>query len=327
MKIFPIFIPHLGCPFNCVYCDQVAITKSKPPEINSISESIRAFCEYNKNDEKEIAFFGGTFTKLKKELQQTYFDAVNVHKNAFDGIRISTRPDSIDQNIIDFCKDNNVRTIELGIQSFDTSVLNATKRGYTSQTAINSCNLIKENNIRLGIQLMPGLPGFNTSSLKTTIETTIALEPEFVRIYPTIVLKNTKLEGWYQAGNYSPLSLIESIKISAEMIMKFREKDIIIIKVGLHSDIDKENIIAGPYHQSFGELVRAEMLRNKILNSFEDKTLEISRYDISLFKGFNSKMLKDLKLDNKIDSLPVKINNKLLKDQFKFSKAKPDGYW
>lgn len=327
MKIFPIFIPHLGCPFNCIYCDQAAITKAITPTIQSITENVRKFCEHNKLEEKEIAFFGGTFTKLPKKQQQAYFDAVNKHKDKINGIRISTRPDSIDQEILNFCKDNNVRTIELGIQSFDDSVLQAVKRGYTSQTAIESCNLIKENNFDLCIQLMPGLPEFNSKSLNTTIETTIKLNPDFVRIYPTIVLKNTELENWYKAGKYSPLSLTESIEIVSKMIRRFTKKKIPIIKVGLHSDIDNENIIAGPYHQSFGELIRAEMLKIEILKNFKDKTLEISPSDISLFKGFNSKMLKEIKTKKKLKDLPIKINKSIKKDNFIFTDAQPDKNW
>lgn len=327
MKIFPIFIPHLGCPFNCIYCDQVAITKCETPAIQSISENVRKFCEHNKLVEKEIAFFGGTFTKLRKEQQQAYLDAVNKHKYKINGIRISTRPDSIDQDILNFCKDNYVRTIELGIQSFDDSVLQAVKRGYTSQTAIESCNLIKENNFVLGIQLMPGLPGFTSDSLQRTIETTIKLNPDFVRIYPTIVLKNTKLENWYKTGEYSPLSLSGSIAIVSQMISRFKEKKIPVIKVGLHSDIDEDKIIAGPYHQTFGELVRAEMLKVDIINNFKNKTLEISPADISLFKGFNSKMLKEIKEKKKLQNLPIKINENIKKDNFIFTDAQPEENW
>jgi len=327
MKIFPIFIPHLGCPFNCVYCDQISITKSEIPSIQSISERVKTFCDNNKLEEKEIAFFGGTFTKLSQEQQQVYFDAVNEHEDLINGIRISTRPDSIDRRILDFCKDNNVRTIELGIQSFDDSVLQTTKRGYTSQVAVESCNLIKKNHFTLGIQLMPGLPGFNSESLKETIETTIKLNPDFVRIYPTIVLKNTELENWFNSGKYSHLSLEEAIEITSEMIIRFREKEIRVIKVGLHSDIDEKDIIAGPYHQSFGELIRAEMLKNEILNHFQDKTLEISPSDISLFKGFNSKMLKEIKEKIKLKNLPIIINKNMKKNNYIFTNTQPDYNW
>lgn len=327
MKIFPIFIPHFGCPFKCIYCDQTAITKSEIPTIQSISEQVKKFCEHNQLEEKEIAFFGGTFTKLSQEQQQAYFDAVNEHKYLINGIRISTRPDSINQEVLNFCKDNNVRTIELGIQSFDDSVLKTTKRGYTSHSAIESCNLIKENNFVLGIQLMPGLPGFNSESLQKTIETTIKLNTDFVRIYPTIILKNTELENWFKAGEYSPLTLTDSIKIVSEMISRFRENNIAIIKVGLHSDINKGDIVAGPYHQSFGELIRAEMLKNEILNNFTDKTLEISPSDISLFKGFNSKMLKEIKVEKNLKYLPIIINKNIKKDNFIFTNVQPDENW
>jgi len=327
MKIFPIFIPHLGCPFNCVYCDQITITKSEIPSIQTISERVKTFCDNNDLEEKEIAFFGGTFTKLSQEQQQAYLDAVNEHRDLINGIRISTRPDSIDQEVLDFCKDNNVRTIELGIQSFDDSVLQSTKRGYTSQAAVESCNLIKKNHFTLGIQLMPGLLGFSLESLTKTIAATIKLKPDFVRIYPTIVLKNTKLENWFKSEKYSPLSLEKAIVITSEMISRFREKDIAVIKVGLHSDIGQDDIIAGPYHQSFGELVRAEMLKNKILNHFQDKTLEISSCDISLFKGFNSKILKEIKEKKKLSNLPIIINRNMKKDNYIFTNAQPDYNW
>jgi len=327
MKIYPIFIPHLGCPFNCVYCDQETITKSKPPSAQSICKNVSKFCKKNKSEEKEIAFFGGTFTKLSRELQQEYFDAVNEYKDPLTHIRISTRPDSVDQKILDFCKKNNVSTIELGIQSFSDNVLATTGRGYTPQIAIETCNLIQKNKFTLGIQLMPGLPGFNADTLNETIEITITLKPDFVRIYPTIVLKNTKLENWFNEGNYVPLTLEKSIFVTSKMIRKFKEKDISVIKVGLHSDIEAANIIAGPYHHSFGELVRAEMLKNRILSSSHAKTLEISFKDISLFRGFDSKMLKQIKIELGLKELPIRINKNLKKDNFNYSDSEPDENW
>lgn len=327
MKIFPIFIPHLGCPFHCVYCEQEIITKSKPALVELISHEVKKFCEHNRSVEKEIAFFGGTFTNLPKKIQQTYFDAVNKFSNSIADIRISTRPDTINKKILDFCNNNNVRTIELGIQSFDNTVLTSTKRGYTSQTAKQSCQIIKENNFLLGIQLMPGLPGSSADSIKRTLDATIEIKPDFVRIYPTIVLKNTELEKWFNSGKFIPLSLKESIKISAKMINEFKKEDISVIKVGLHSDISKENIVAGPYHQSFGELVRAYDLQNRILQEFKLATLEISPADISLFKGFNAKMLNEIKLKTNLQKIPIMINKKLKKNSFIFSNTQPDEVW
>lgn len=327
MKILPVFIPHLGCPFQCVYCQQETITKSTLPNIDLISAQVSKFCEHNSSLKKEIAFFGGTFTNMPTELQKKYLDAVNKYTDELTGIRISTRPDAITEKILKFCKTNNVQTIELGIQSFEDSVLEASKRGYTSKTAIESGRMIKDQSINLGIQLMPGLPGSNSETLSRTIDQTISLKPDFVRIYPTIVLRNTKLENWYNSGRYTPLTLNEAIALTSSMISRFKEENITVIKVGLHSDISKEEIITGPYHNSFGELVRAQNLKKEILKNFESKTLEISPLDISLFKGFNNKMLNEIKQDLGLKDIPMKINNELSKDSFMFTDSKPDHNW
>ncbi|MCF7858335.1 MAG: radical SAM protein [Candidatus Cloacimonetes bacterium] len=327
MKIFPLFLPHLGCNYNCVYCDQKAITNVENPPVDLVLKDVKKFCDYNISDEKEIAFFGGTFTNVKDELQQKYLNTVNIYRGKFNGIRISTRPDSIDQEILDNCRTNNIRTIELGIQSFDDDVLKATKRGYTSQQAIDSCLLIKKYGFLLGIQLMPGLPGFNGKSLERSIQETIKLNPDFIRIYPTIVLKNTILEKWYRSGKYRPSSLAESIAIVTKMIGAFEKERLKIIKVGLHSDINRSSVIAGPYHQSFGELVRAEILKNEILKNFEKKTLEISPLDISLFKGFDSKMMKEIKTKTDTAQLGIRVNKAIEKGNYYFTNKKPEYIW
>lgn len=327
MKILPIFIPHLGCPYQCVYCQQETITKSSQPAINTISEQVQSFCKYNNLSKKEIAFYGGTFTNLPFELQKKYFEAVNKNADPLTGIRISTRPDAINEEILNFCKSNNVQTIELGIQSLSDSVLEASKRSYTSKTAIQSCRMVQEKNILLGIQLMPGLPGSNPETLSRTLDLTIKLKPDFVRIYPTIILKNTELEKWYDSGKFSPLTIEEAIEITSEMLSKLKKENITVIKVGLHSDISQEDIIAGPYHQSFGELVRAYDLKKNILNNFENKTLEISPNDISLFKGFNAKMLHDIKMELNLIQIPIKINKDLAKGDFILTDSQPDHSW
>ncbi len=327
MIILPIFIPHLGCPFQCVYCNQKLITKSKVPSREDIRNRIEKFCRKNPANEKEVAFFGGTFTNLNPKKQQEFFDSVNLFKNKISGIRISTRPDTIDQDILSFCKKNNVRTIELGIQSFNDEVLLASKRGYNSQIAQRACYLIQEFKFKLGVQLMPGLPKFLKKTLKQTIQTTIDINPDFVRIYPTIVLASTELEKWYLKGKFHPLELNEAIKIVSEMIQQFEEHKIKVIKVGLHSDIDERNIVAGPYHQSFGELVRAEILLKRIIDNFENRTLMISVANISLFKGFNSQMLKSLKTQLNLNRIPIIIDNNLDKNNFLFTERPPQEYW
>ncbi|MCK4694604.1 MAG: radical SAM protein [Candidatus Cloacimonetes bacterium] len=327
MTILPIFIPHLGCLFRCVYCNQKLITKSKIPTQEDIKNRIKEFCKNNPDNEKEVAFFGGTFTNLNQKKQQEFFDSVNLFKNKISGIRISTRPDSIDLDILYFCKQNNVKTIELGIQSFNDDVLLASKRGYNSQIAQQACYLIQEFKFKLGVQLMPGLPKFSKKTLDQTIQTTIDINPDFVRIYPTILLAGTELEKRYLKGKYHPLELNEAIKFVSEMIQQFKKHKIKVTKVGLHSDIDERHIAAGPYHQSFGELVRGEMLLKRIVDNFEDKTLMISSADISLFKGFNSQMLKSLKTQLNLDKIPIIIDNNLDKNNFLFTEQPPQEYW
>ena len=197
MKILPIFIPHLGCPFNCVYCDQHLITKTNHINPKEITKRIKNFCRKNAAiRDKEIAFFGGTFTNLPIEKQKELFDLTKPFLSQIFGIRISTRPDFIDDNILKLSKENKVKVIELGIQSFSDDVLSASKRGYNAKTAISACNSIKKHNFKLGIQLMPGLPDFSEKSIIETVKITIRIQPDFVRIYPTIVLKKTVLEKW-----------------------------------------------------------------------------------------------------------------------------------
>ena len=327
MKIFPVFIPHQGCPFQCIYCNQHSITRSKLPDIEKIEPEIAAFCRKNQTEEKEIAFFGGTFTSMTKPSQQKYLDIANNFRNSISGIRISTRPDSIDPDVLTFCKENNVRTIELGIQSFDDEVLKKTLRGYSSEIAINACKLIKRHKFQLGIQLMPGLPGFCRRSLENSIQLTKKISPHFVRIYPTIILKNTKLEKWFLSGKYSPLKLNSSIEIVSGILRELEQNGIRVIKIGLHSDIKEEDIVAGPYHRSFGELVRAEILKKNILENYKSQTLVISSLDISLFKGFRSQMLKSLKQELKLDNISVIIDNKMEKSKFLFTEHPPLEYW
>jgi len=329
MKILPIFIPHLGCPFNCVYCDQHLITKTIHINPKEIAKRIENFCRKNAAIEnKEIAFFGGTFTNLSIEKQNELFDLTKPFLAQISGIRISTRPDFIDDNILKFCKENKVKVIELGIQSFSDDVLSASKRGYNAETAISACNLIKKHNFKLGIQLMPGLPDLSEKSIKETVKTTIRIQPDFVRIYPTIVLKNTVLEKWYKEQKYLPLTIEKAIEIVSEMKLEFDKNKIKIIKIGLHSDIDTNSIVAGPYHPAFGELVNSNILLIKIIKEYKkSSTLIISAKDVSLFKGFDSRMLSKLKEKLKLDKIPIVINSNLTKNNFYWRKVSPEKFW
>ena len=284
MKIFPIFIPHFGCPGECIYCNQRAITGVSSINFSDLKLQIKKFCEFNTQVDKQIAFFGGSFSNLSISLQTKLLEMVPI--DAKTSIRFSTRPDCINEMLLAWYKEKGVNTIELGIQSFDDNVLNKSKRFYRSEEAKKTCYLVKEAGFELGIQLMPGLPESSKKTIDGAAKTTIQIKPCFVRIYPTVVLVNTELADLFHRNEFAPLSLDSAVNICAEMKTKFEENNIHVIKIGLHSDIKSSEIITGPYHQSFGELVKSQILVNKITQQWQkDKILNIANKDISLLKG------------------------------------------
>ncbi len=328
MKILPVFIPHQGCPFKCIYCDQTKISGTDKISPEKISKIVKDFCYLNLQYDKEIAFYGGTFTNLDPEIIKFYLGLISPYLDKKTYIRISTRPDCLDEKIINYCFLNGVRTVELGIQSFSNLVLKKSRRGYNSDIAFKGCQLIKKMGFKLGIQLMPGLPGFSSETLEVTLNKTIMIKPEFVRIYPTIILRNTDLENWYIEKTYTPLNLEETIKYTAYMLEKITTAGIKVIKIGLHSDIDPAHIIAGPYHQNLGELVKAYLLENKILRNFDpSKTLVISQKDISLFRGNDTRLIKKLKRSLHVDKLKVDWDSGLKSGEYIFKNSETYKVW
>lgn len=262
-----IFIPHLGCPFNCIFCDQYKITGSDsavtPSDVYRILSDAISDPRLSKND-TQIAFFGGSFTAINRELMISYLKtAVEfTGENAFDSIRISTRPDCIDKEILEILKKYNVKTIELGIQSFDDEVLKASKRGYTAQTAEKSCRLIAEYGFELGLQMMCGLPRDTREKDILTAKRIIELGCRQVRIYPVIVIDGTELCRMYRNGSYTPLLLQNAVNTCAELYSLFTDNDVTILKMGLHTASDG---VAGPFHPAFGELVRSQVFFNSVI--------------------------------------------------------------
>ncbi len=261
----PIFIPHLGCPFNCIFCNQKRIASLVPapdPDLvlDMVQSALKSLPVLSQGREIEVAYYGGSFTALDQDLQEKYLLALQscLKQGAIEGIRLSTRPDFIDPSVLDLLGRHGVSTIELGIQSFNEEVLAASGRGYSSQIAVDACRLIKEFGFRLGIQLMIGLPGDSFENDMETTFKTIELEPDLVRIYPTLVIKNTPLADMYEAGHYQPLKLHKAVAVCARMFMHFQQQNIKVIRMGLHpsEELREEGVIlAGPFHPAFGELV------------------------------------------------------------------------
>ncbi|MDR3259145.1 MAG: radical SAM protein [Fusobacteriaceae bacterium] len=262
----PIFINHYGCPNSCVFCNQKKIngveTDMTVPEIHNIINTNLATIP--KDGIKEVAFFGGTFTGLSLKLQELYLETIQkyIENGDIDGIRISTRPDCINDEILAMLKKYNVKLIELGIQSLDEMVLKKTGRNYTEEIVWNTVNLIKNYSINLGVQMMIGLPGSDFDSDYETCKKLTSMKPDVARIYPTLVINNTELENMYKSLEYIPLTLEKSIEISKKIYSFFQINGINVIRVGLQpsEDLRRDGIIVdGPFHPAFRDLVLNEI--------------------------------------------------------------------
>lgn len=268
-KILPIFMPQYACPFKCVFCNQELISGEKEKvTFERIKKQILKGLELHQENEVELAFYGGNFTAIPLEIQRRYLELAN----SFDrikSIRISTRPDCIDDEILEFLKRYNVKIIEIGIQSMFDDVLIKTNRGHTSQDSINAMKLIKEHNFLLGAQVMIGLPSSDIGKDIKTAEIVCEYKPDFARIYPTLVIKNTQLEIMFKKGEYKPLELKEAILISAKVKKIFIKNNVKVIRVGLQPTEEinyNAEVLAGPFHPSFGELVDSEVIFERIIS-------------------------------------------------------------
>lgn len=310
----PIFIPHLGCPFDCIYCNQKKISSTLvAPNPENIKEIIEQHLStIPKASHIEVAFFGGSFTAIEKDLQVQYLEAVQpyIKNNEVDSIRLSTRPDFINPEILELLNEYGVRTIELGVQSLNDEVLKRSCRDYGVDDVFKASHLIKSFNLKLGIQLMVGLPGDKYEYDMETTRKTISLKPDMVRIYPTLVIKDTALEVLYEKGLYSPLTLAEAVTITKEMYMYFIANNIEVIRMGLYPSEElrsHDTVVAGPFHPAFGELVEQEVfydLVNYLLNQADKE----NRLDSSLFIYVNSRDMSKMIGNKKENIIRLKKN-------------------
>ena len=290
--ILPIFIPDEGCPFKCIFCNQERITGSLPDiEIKSkIDENLSFFKD--KSKKVMLCFYGGSFTGIDIKKQKYYLETAieYINNGMISEIGLSTRPDFICPDILMMLKQYNVSTIEIGAQSLVDSVLLLSKRGHTYADIKNASILLKESGFKLGIQLLPGLPGETTRDCITSIKRTIALKPDFVRIYPLLVLKNTELEKLYLKNEYTPLSLDKAVKLSLKMLERFISNGIGVNRIGLQNtkEISKDSdVIAGPFFESFGELVLSEYIFKNVIKQTKGYD-KIDKVDIYVGKGMTS---------------------------------------
>lgn len=310
----PIFIPHKGCKNECVFCNQRKISGEivpiTPNEVDKIIES--SLKKFNNAGYKiQIAFFGGSFTGLSINEQNSYLDVAEkyIDNGSIDSIRLSTRPDYITDDILRNLKRYKIDTIELGVQSMNDTILSLSKRGHTSKDVINACNLINKYKIRLGIQMMIGLPGSNIEDEMYSIGKILKLHPKDLRIYPVYVIYPSELYDMYVNGSYIPLTLKEAIYRTARVVKICMSYKVRIIRLGLQStdQITQSNKqIVGPVCDNLAEYVYASLILDKI-----DKKLKFR-------KKLDGKIIY-IKTDNRYASMvvgPNKVNKKYLEDKY-----------
>jgi histone acetyltransferase (RNA polymerase elongator complex component) len=269
--IIPFFIPNSGCPHQCVFCNQKNITgQNKSAEVSSVPQKIIDYLKSAMTDEAvQIAFYGGSFTALPIETQKAYLEASRpfIESGQVKSIRLSTRPDSINRDILALLKGYHVQTIELGVQSMDDRVLALSGRGHSAVDTVKAARLLREYGFLVGLQLMPGLPGDSAENFVDTVDKTIALKPDFVRMYPLLVIKDTTLEELYKTGQYTPLSLDEAVSLCREALIRFEHAGIEVIRIGLQptKELGKPGtILAGPYHPAFRQVVESSIYLDKM---------------------------------------------------------------
>ena len=292
--IIPIFVPHLGCPNDCVFCNQKSISgQQKMITTNDVKDTIEFYLKNfrDKNAKVEVAFFGGSFTGIdvgkQKEFLQTAYEYIKQGK--VDSIRISTRPDYIDKETLKRLKKYKVETIELGVQSTNDYILKQSNRGHTFEDVKKASRLIRWYGFKLGHQMMVGLPESTRIDEINTAKELIKLKPKMVRIYPVLVIKNTKLQKDYESGKYTPLSVVQAVETCKELVKMFSKKNIEIIRIGLQNtdsitDPSKEEseVVAGPYHPAFRQLVESGIWYDAIVDKIKKLNAKVKKVEVTV---------------------------------------------
>lgn len=314
--IIPIFVPHLGCPNDCIFCNQKAISgQLKKVTKDDVKKTVNEYLSNFKEEDaiKEIAFFGGSFTGIDVTIQEELLSAAYeyIEKGEIDSIRISTRPDYIDKETLKRLKKYKVKTIELGVQSTNDYILNRSGRGHTYNDVKKASKLIRFYGFKLGHQMMVGLPESTRLDELNTAKDLIKLKPKMVRIYPVLVIKNTKLEEEYTNGEYEPITVNQAVERCKELVYLFNKSKVEVIRIGLqNTDIisepesEQSDVIAGPFHPAFGQLVEDSIWYDSIVDKIKKFNVKVKEVEIRVnpqdvnsvvgHKRENAKKLKDV---------------------------------
>lgn len=272
--ILPFFIPHLGCPNQCIFCDQRTIAGAQRPPTPEDVWARLAELPVGAEQTPELAFYGGSFTALPPDAQEAYLQpaARAMREGRLSGIRISTRPDAIDRRVLAILSRYGVGTVELGVQSMTDEVLRLAKRGHTAADAERALGMLCGAGLTVGVQLMPGLPGETHQSALAGAWRILSLRPDMLRIYPTVVIEGTECAALYRQGVYQPLTLDGAAAVTLDIRIMAEAMGVQVIRMGLQpSGGLAERVVAGPYHPAFGSLVNSLWWREKVLWMLENR--------------------------------------------------------
>jgi histone acetyltransferase (RNA polymerase elongator complex component) len=330
--IIPIFLPHAGCPHQCIFCNQHVITGIKKTNFTArnLCSQIEAFLNNNSGQRRpvQIAFYGGNFLGMNaNQIRPLLAEAARfVEYGAADSIRFSTRPDTIDPKRMDIIKDFPVSIVELGVQSLDDRVLAISRRGHTAMDTEKAVHLLKNKGYEVGIQIMVGLPGDDQEKLMNTAQRVTKLKPDIVRIYPTVVLAGSPLAKWYYADKYAPLSLEECVALVKQLYLRFKKKNIRVIRMGLQASeefIENSSILAGPYHPAFGHLVYSEIFLDHAIAAIESTEIHdnsiiirVHPKNISKMRGLKNENIRKLEARFHVKSVDIIPDATIAEDRF-----------
>lgn len=295
--IIPVFVPHAGCPNDCVFCNQRRISGAlRPADEHDVAEAIEsARGKLRPGTPAELAFYGGSFTAIPSEQQKRLLGAALpfVRSGEISSIRLSTRPDCVDEETAERLRTFGVTTVELGAQSMCPEVLEASNRGHTPEDTRRAAKLLKEKGFSLILQMMTGLPEDTPERSKFTAEELISLSPDGVRIYPTVIVRDTELYDMWKRGEYREHTVRDAVDLCAELVPMFMSAGIPVIRLGLNptDDLSGGDAAAGAYHPAFGELVYSEIYRRKAAALLEgtapgtDAVLGVAKGRIPLMVG------------------------------------------
>ena len=328
--IIPIFLPHAGCPHQCIFCNQTLISGvSSEFSAIDVRSAVESFLKYKsaRHEIVQIAFFGGNFLGIEiDEIKRLLAEAVAfVKAGRVNSIRFSTRPDTIDRLRLELIQNFPVATVELGVQSMDDRVLQKAKRGHTSADTQRAVQQLREFDYEIGVQLMVGLPGDDPGRLLASAQRVAELKPDFIRIYPTVVVADSPLAKLYTAGRYTPLSLKDAVVQVKEIYRFFIRKNIQVIRMGLQATDDLKKgtaILAGPYHPSFGHLVYSEIFLDnataairRVNPNGDGVSLHVHPRNVSKMRGLKNENLKKLRDKFHLQSIEIIPDASLKEDQ------------